>query len=198
MSLKNLVLFTGIWANLLIAAYAWLNADNSVIFWQTMARLSGRVSLGLFGLLFINESLKLFRPQQAFQSDFWEEKTLFPAFALHHFLHLGFLATFLYLSQAEIIVYRLLGGALAYFLILLLPILLYWRPRFISQSLRYFYLYYVWFVMFMTYIARVRGTLAVAGGTMTEHIFFFSIVLLLLAFNLILLINQFIFKLKMN
>jgi hypothetical protein len=154
--------------------------------------------VALFGLLFINESLKLFRPQQAFQSDFWEEKTLFPAFALHHFLHLGFLATFLYLSQAEIIVYRLLGGALAYFLILLLPILLYWRPRFISQSLRYFYLYYVWFVMFMTYIARVRGTLAVAGGTMTEHIFFFSIVLLLLAFNLILLINQFIFKLKMN
>jgi hypothetical protein len=198
MNLKNLVLFTGIWANLLIAGYAWLNADNSVIFWQTIARLSGRVSLGLFGLLFINESLKLFRPQQAFQSDFWAEKTLFPAFAFHHFLHLGFLATFLYLSQAEIIVYRLLGGALAYFLILLFPILLYWRPQWISQPLRYFYLYYVWFVMFMTYIARVRGTLPVAGGTMTEHIFFFSIVLLLLTFNLILLINQLIFKPKLS
>jgi hypothetical protein len=180
-------LLTGIWANLLISGYAYLNYQDQVVFWQTLARLSGRVSLCLFTLLFIHETFKFYSPQYAFTHEIFTEKTIFTAFAFHHFIHLIFLTTFLISAKAEIIVYRLIGGGLAYLLILLFPILYHWEPSFIKKPLKQIYLYYVWFIMFMTYLARVQGTLPFAGGTMQEHSMFFSFVLLLLGFNLVFL-----------
>jgi hypothetical protein len=192
--LKYLLLSIGIWANMLIISYSWYNYPTEILYWQALARLSGRISLILFAVLFINESLKLFWPNRASQSPLLAEKIIFPAFAFHHLVHFYFLATYMLKSGAEIVVYRLLGGALAYFLIVIVAFLWVWRPKWVKKPLLILYLYYVWFVMFMTYLARLQGKFANAGGAMQDYIFFASIVFILLLGNLILLARKILGK----
>lgn len=74
-------------------------------------------------------------------------------FAALHLIHFGFLATNIYLNEIELVPVRLIGGILAYLMIVLAPFQLY-RLRTPFQLV---YFYYVSFVMIMTYVARAKG-----------------------------------------
>jgi hypothetical protein len=112
-------------------------------------------------------------------------------FALHHYFHL--LCIFLYIQSADIqlIPVRLAGGALAYLLIAVLPMLYAkdvqarWK-----RPLRFLYLYWVWFVLLMTYVARLRGDFPNAGGEQMEYIVFTAILICALATHFYMLLKK--------
>ena len=59
------------------------------------------------------------------------------------------------------------------------------EPGMRFKMIGYVYLFYVWFVFFMTYLARVRGTFPNAGGTFAEHAVLMGIVILLLIVKIV-------------
>ncbi len=183
---RSLILTLGLWANAIIAVYAWIATNDLVIFWQIMTRLSGRVSLGVFILLFIYETILL---KKRNVPTFFESTTMWhwrAGFAIHHYLHLIFIGIYVVSSGIELVPFRLAGGALAYLLIGVMPFL---SVQILEKKwLRFFYLYYVWFVMFMTYVARLQRDFPNAGGNYTEYVFFSSILVLALGWNLFLII----------
>jgi len=150
---------------------------------QATTRFSGRLSLAIFALIF------LFYPRQEARLSQFLSPDFFFIFALVHGIHLVELLTYVYKSGIELVPTRLAGGFLAYSLIFAMP----WfrhlsltgklsAERF--QKIGYVYLFYVWFVFFMTYLARVRGTFPNAGGTYAEHVVLMGIVVLLLLIKL--------------
>jgi len=52
------------------------------------------------------------------------------------------------------------------------------------STLTLVYLYYVWFIFFMSYLPRVRGTLTNVGGTYTEFVILLAWVSLMLGIKL--------------
>lgn len=68
-------------------------------------------------------------------------------------IHFGFLATNVVLNNIPIVPVKLTGGALAYLMIVLAPLVLHKLK--IGWQLVYFY--YVSLVMFITYLARAKG-----------------------------------------
>jgi hypothetical protein len=52
------------------------------------------------------------------------------------------------------------------------------------------YLYYVWFIFFMSYLPRVQGKLPNAGGSYLEFVFLLSWVCMLLGMKLTSLISR--------
>ena len=75
----------------------------------------------------------------------------------------------------KVIPIRVAGGALAYLLIFLMPVLWHYRMQgrisvekfFVIQTV---FMYYTWFVFFLTYLPRVQGKLPQAGGNYFEHV----------------------------
>ncbi len=151
---------------------------------QATTRFSGRLSLGIFAAIFLLYPKNEERLTRLFSTDF------FLSFAIVHGIHLVELLMYVTRSGIELIPTRLAGGFLAYALIFAMPIL---RSRMMQGKLStdrfrmisYVYLFYVWFVFFMTYLARVRGTFPNAGGTYTEHMVLMGIVVTLLLVKLV-------------
>ncbi|TAF67276.1 MAG: hypothetical protein EAZ55_02860 [Cytophagales bacterium] len=179
----NLTLYllrtVGLWSNIIIAVYAWQVAPNETVFWQILTRLSGRVSLLIFiGIWWHETQVLKAKPIPSFFGK-TTIKDWSMSLAINHFLHLLFIAIYVKSSGIELIPIRLLGGALAYVWIGLMPFVYAYRTT-IPKILRMGYLYYVWFVMFMTYIPRIRGNFPEAGGNMAEYLFFFSVLIVIL------------------
>jgi hypothetical protein len=99
------------------------------------------------------------------------------------------LLAFVYLSGNELIPIRLAGGFLAYVLIFAMPYAQY-RFEFQKISIKAFsrlnlvYLYYVWFIFFMSYLPRVRGQLPDVGGSYSEFVVLLAWVSLMLGMKL--------------
>ncbi len=74
-------------------------------------------------------------------------------FAVLHVIHFGFLATNVILNNIPIVPVKLTGGALAYLMIVLAPLVLHKLK--LGWQLVYFY--YVSLVMLITYVARAKG-----------------------------------------
>lgn len=74
-------------------------------------------------------------------------------FAILHIIHFGFLATNIYLNEIPLIPVKLIGGALAYLMIVVAP----FKIHQVKVPFQLTYFYYVTFVMIMTYIARAKG-----------------------------------------
>jgi hypothetical protein len=143
---------------------------------QAATRFSGRLSLFIFSFIF------LLHPQQKQKlKDLMSDKFLL-AFAVAHGIHLIELLSYVYLSQIQLVPIRVAGGFFAYILIFIMPFL-YQRNLLNDKrgnALMLFYQFYVWFVIFMTYVVRLKGDFPNAGGTHTEYVALFGIVCVLL------------------
>ena len=136
--------------------------------WQTITRFSGRLSLFLFSIIFLLQH----KPESLHH---WLSDKFFLLFAMVHGIHLVELITYVRMSGVSLIPIRVAGGALAYLLIFLMPVLWHYRMQgrisvekfFVIQTV---FMYYTWFVFFLTYLPRVQGKLPQAGGNYFEHV----------------------------
>lgn len=160
-----------------VFGYGW-----TVVGFQAVARYSGRVSLAIFSVIFLFYSHPTIQVRRLLSDKF------FLVFAIAHGIHLAELLTYLYFSGTPIIPYRLAGGMLAYAMIFIMP----WiqkqyedqritDKRFNQAAL--IYLYYVWFIFFMTYLPRVRGTLPNVGGSYKEFVVLLGWVSIMMGFK---------------
>jgi hypothetical protein len=152
-----------------VALLAVINYGATLETLQAVTRFSGRVSLGIFSLIFLFHNHRHIHVKSILSEKY------FSIFAIAHGIHLIQLLSFVYLSGNELIPLRLAGGFLAYLLIFIMP---YAQQIFENKKISFkqystltlIYLYYVWFVFFMSYLPRVRGTLTNVGGSYTEFV----------------------------
>jgi hypothetical protein len=157
----------GLLLEVLVLGYsAWESQGDSTKFFQAAARLSGRVSLLFFVLLVVQVTYapNFDRNSLPFKVKF----LLFRDFAIVHVIHWCLLAVAVYLSGFELVPVRLLGGAIAYGLVVGMPFLM--ARRNISDEtlmrVQSAYLYWVALVFLLTYVTRLRGQVPTATGSM--------------------------------
>jgi hypothetical protein len=162
-----------------VALYGW-NLHGL----QATTRFSGRLSLALFTFIF------LFHPRR--KEFLWSilSTSYFLIFAIVHGIHLAELLSYVMLSGIQLVPMRVAGGFLAYALIFAMPLLQYRmdqkklsEERF--RQISYVYLFYVWFVFFMTYLSRVQGTFPNAGGSYGEHVALMAFVNIILGLKIV-------------
>jgi hypothetical protein len=174
---KCLFLTVGFEVLIIILAIGYYGYTANAL--QAIARYSGRLSLLIFAMIFILES-------QPFLLRDWLSKHYFFVFAVAHGIHLIELLMYVSVSGTRLIPYRIAGGALAYAIIFIMPLIhhLFHKQQIAPKTFskwRHVYLYYVWFIFLMTYIPRVLGKLPQAGGTYAEHVLLLILVLAILA-----------------
>ena len=166
-----------------IALLAVINYGATLESLQAVTRFSGRLSLVIFSLMFLFHNSKLVNLKAILSEKY------FLVFAFAHGIHLVQLLSFVYLSGNELIPLRLVGGFLAYVLIFLMPYAqqLFDRNKIAAKqlsTLTLIYMYYVWFIFFMSYLPRVRGTLPNVGGSYSEFVVLLAWVSLMLGVKL--------------
>lgn len=175
---KTLLLI--ILAELLVGLLAVSSYGFTIEGLQATTRFSGRLSLVVFSVIFIYISFSRENLSGILST------RPFHIFAVAHGIHLIELLSFIYLSQNDLIPIRLLGGFLAYVFIFIIPFL---HARYLAGLLlpkKYWiaeniFLFYVWFIFFMSYLPRVLGKLPTVGGTHTEFVILFGWVCALMA-----------------
>lgn len=149
---------------------------------QAVTRYSGRVSLGIFSVIF------LFHNHNVVNVKKWLSGKFFLVFAIAHGIHLFELLSYLYYSHTPIILIRLTGGMLAYAMIFVMPLIQQRHDALKITGKRFnqvtlIYLYYVWFIFFMTYLPRVRGQLPNVGGSYKEFVILLGWVSIMMGFK---------------
>lgn len=145
-------------AALAVVVHDGLNA------YQAAARYTGRLSLLFFALIAVLYAVEAQRPRA---------RALLGPFALAHLFHFACLATYLSLSETWPAPVRLLGGGLAYLMIVAMPPFQHAVDRVSPRARAVFegvYLGWVGFIFVMSYVLRVAGKVPEAGGTRTEHL----------------------------
>jgi hypothetical protein len=188
MNLKNAILSVVI-AQLLIAILATNNYGFTLEGLQATTRFSGRFSLAIFSVIFI-----LLPGNRKFLNLILTEKA-FLLFAVTHGIHLLELLSYVYFSNSVLIPVRLAGGFLAYVFIFTLPMLQHYYVSGKLSEKKYLtaeniYLYYVWFIFFMSYLPRVQGKLPDVGGSYWEFVVLLSWVCMLLGMKIMSLSRQ--------
>lgn len=168
MNLKNAILIVVI-AEMLIAILATQHYGFTLEGLQATTRFSGRLSLAMFSVIFI-----LLPSNRKLLTRLFTEKA-FLLFAVAHGIHLLELLSYVYFSNSVLIPIRLAGGFLAYIFIFALPVLQYYYENEKLSEKKYLiaeniYLYYVWFIFFMSYLPRVQGKLPNVGGSYQEFV----------------------------
>lgn len=168
MNFKNALLSTLI-IEVGIALLGVISYGASLEAMQAVTRFSGRASLALFSMIFLFHNHKHIKLSAILSERY------FLIFAIAHAIHLGELLSFILLSGNELIPLRLVGGFLAYAIIFLMPYFQYKvdtdrlsEKKF--KTITLVYLYYVWFIFFMTYLPRVRGEMPQVGGSYNEFV----------------------------
>lgn len=152
-----------------VALLAVINYGATLESLQAVTRFSGRASLVIFSLIFLFHNHRHLPVKKILSDQYYS------IFAIAHGIHLIQLVCYVYLSGNELIPIRLLGGFLAYVLIFLMPLAQYlFENESLSikkySTLTLIYLYYVWFIFFMSYLPRVRGELPNVGGSYSEFV----------------------------
>lgn len=166
-----------------IALLAVINYGATLETLQAVTRFSGRASLAIFSLIFLFQNHR-YVPVKKILSEHY-----FSVFAVAHGIHLIELLVFIYLSGNELIPLRLAGGFLAYVLIFIMPYAQHLadQKRISTKqfsTLTLVYLYYVWFIFFMSYLPRVRGELPHVGGSYSEFVVLLAWVSLMMGVKL--------------
>lgn len=148
---------------------------------QAVTRFSGRFSLLVFSIIFLAR-----QPEDIYS---WLSPKPFHIFAIAHGIHLIELLSFIYLSGAPIILYRLAGGFVAYVLVFLMPVLAERLKKGLLTEITFnkfviVFQYFVWGIFFLTYLPRVRGSLPNVGGSYLEHVVLLGWVSLILGMKL--------------
>ncbi|MDT0606834.1 hypothetical protein [Croceitalea rosinachiae] len=147
-SLKKLLLF-GVMAEVIIFFFCHLTQPSLEETFRLSARYSGRLSFGVFLVAFYRFAFG--HPKQIKENTKLHHWLIL--FAVVHVIHFGFLATNVILNEIPIVPLKLAGGALAYLMIVLAPLVLHKLK--LGWQLVYFY--YVSLVMAITYLARAKG-----------------------------------------
>ena len=148
LSLQKLLLL-GVFLELLILLISYLLHPEIEETFRYAARYSGRLSAVVFLDAFYTYSM-------AFPNLLGENielRNLIRLFAVLHVIHFGFLAANISLNAIPLVPVKLIGGALAYLMIVLAP----FKLHQFKTPLQLIYFYYVSIVMTMTYIARAKG-----------------------------------------
>jgi hypothetical protein len=177
-------LLLAIVAEVVVAAVGILDFGWGIEGLQATTRFSGRLSLLIFSFIFL-----LHPGNKDFLSRLFS-RNYFLFFAVAHGIHLAELLSYVYLSGIALVPIRVAGGFMAYALIFLMP---WFQQKFDAHTLdgKKFhalgsvYLFYVWFVFFMTYVARLNGSFQNAGGSYAEHATLMGWVCLILAIKII-------------
>lgn len=182
MNFKKAILLV-VLAEALIILLAVYNYGTTLEGLQATTRFSGRLSLGIFSVIFIYSIFN-----QPKLSNILSSKPYF-IFAIAHTIHLIELISYVTLSKSTLIPVRLAGGFLAYIFIFIMPFLQAYFERGKIEQQKYriaenIYLYYVWFIFFMSYLPRIQGKLPNAGGSYQEFVVLFIWVCLLLGARL--------------
>jgi hypothetical protein len=156
----------GLILELAVLTIAWIEcAGDNTHFFQAAARLSGRVSLLYFGFIVV---FATYNPGFLYGSPVWRAKwRLYASFALVHVIHWCLLAVAVTLSGFELQPIRVAGGALAYGLVVGMPIILYFDLLSANTLVRIqsFYIFWVWLIFFLTYVTRLRGQTTTHTGS---------------------------------
>jgi hypothetical protein len=172
-----------------VAILAVINYGATLETLQAVTRFSGRVSLGIFSLIFLFQTHRFVKLKNILSEKY------FLIFAITHGIHLLQLLTYVFLSGNELIPLRLAGGFVAYALIFVMPYIqqLAASGRINESHLKrmnLIYLYYVWFIFFMTYYPRVSGSLSNVGGTYKEFVILLAWVMFMLGIKISSLIKH--------
>lgn len=103
--------------------------------------------------------------------------------AVNHFIHFGFLAANVVVNKIDLVPIKLLGGFLAYLLILIFPFVS--KSKIIKDKFYYIYFYYVGVVFLITYIARIRGNFEGASPSWLHYLGFIAIAIALVLMPII-------------
>ena len=143
------LLFIGIIVEILLFAILFYEVESLGEVYRLSARYTGRISFGLYIIMFyyfIKEKSQSRLLQNTYS---WGV-----VFSVLHIIHFIFLSGSVYLNNLPIIPFKLAGGFLAYLAIIIYPFYVKKINRLIFHL---FYFYYVGIVMFMTFLARIRG-----------------------------------------
>lgn len=147
-SLRTFLLL-GITAEIVIFLVAYAMQPSMEEAFRYAARYSGRLSAFVFLYAFY-----LFA--KSYPTPVKENPTLRNGvilFAVLHLIHFGFLATNVILNDIPMVPTKLVGGAVAYLMIVAAPFFLHK----IKLAIQLVYFYYVTLVMTITYVARLKG-----------------------------------------
>jgi hypothetical protein len=166
--LKKIISF-GVFVELLIFLIFFLSIDDISETFRYSARYSGRLSLIVYLYCFYVFS-------KEFEGNKYNKtKKVVLLFSVLHLIHFIYLAFSVWLNELPIIPYKLLGGFIAYILIIIYPFLI---DKIKKTIYHIVYFYYVGIVMAVTYLARIKGEF-VGAPTELFHYFGFTIVILI-------------------
>lgn len=173
-------LYGGVAIEILIFLLCFYSFSDLNEVFRYAARYSGRFSLIVYLFCFGYFSFNY----TAFHGESKNDvKNLITVFCILHFIHFFFLATNVYLNKIELVPYRLAGGFLAYLLILIYPFYID-KPKTPKIS-HLIYFYYVGFIMFMTYLGRIKDGFQGASPSNFHYFGLASSVVAFLAFGFI-------------
>ena len=163
------IISLGVFAELLIFLIFFLSINDISETFRYSARYSGRLSLIVYLYCFYVFS-------KEFEGNKYNKtKKVVLLFSVLHLIHFIYLAFSVWLNELPIIPYKLLGGFIAYILIIIYPLLI---DKIKKTIYHIIYFYYVGIVMAVTYLARIKGEF-VGAPTELFHYFGFSIVILI-------------------
>ena len=163
------IISLGVFAELLIFLIFFLSVDDISETFRYSARYSGRLSLIVYLYCFYVFSREFER------NKYNKTKKVVLLFSVLHLIHFIYLAFSVWLNELPIIPYKLLGGFIAYILIIIYPFLI---DKIKKTIYHIVYFYYVGIVMAVTYLARIKGEF-VGAPTELFHYFGFTIVILI-------------------
>lgn len=163
------IISLGVFVELLIFLIFFLSVDDISETFRYSARYSGRLSLIVYLYCFYVFSGEFER------NKYNKTKKVVLLFSVLHLIHFIYLAFSVWLNELPIIPYKLLGGFIAYILIIIYPLLI---DKIKKTIYHIIYFYYVGIVMAVTYLARIKGEF-VGAPTELFHYFGFSIVILI-------------------
>ena len=163
------IISLGVFVELLIFFNFFLSVDDISETFRYSARYSGRLSLIVYLYCFYVFS-------KEFEGNKYNKtKKVVLLFSVLHLIHFIYLAFSVWLNELPIIPYKLLGGFIAYVLIIIYPLLI---DKIKKTIYHIIYFYYVGIVMAVTYLARIKGEF-VGAPTELFHYFGFTIVILI-------------------
>jgi hypothetical protein len=186
--LKILPYGYGLEALVFIMAYLESYGDTTAFF-QAAARLSGRVSLLFFLIFGIYTTVY---PSVKTGIELKVKTSLSKDFAIVHVIHWMFLAVAVTLSGFELVFIRVLGGALAYLMIIIMP-LVYEKRLFVDKPLPILqngYIIYVWLIFFMTYLPRILGKVPKVTGSLPTYIALMVITVGFMVWRIVFMMRQ--------
>jgi hypothetical protein len=163
------IISLGVFVELLIFFNFFLSVDDISETFRYSARYSGRLSLIVYLYCFYVFSREFER------NKYNKTKKVVLLFSVLHLIHFIYLAFSVWLNELPIIPYKLLGGFIAYILIIIYPLLI---DKIKKTIYHIIYFYYVGIVIAVTYLARIKGEF-VGAPTELFHYFGFTIVILI-------------------